>query len=216
MKFSNIRVLVWDFDGTLYRLNDTIWKDMLEAQYRVIMIHTGWSRQKAVSEHTMLYKVIYQSGTLTAAKLAGISVARAVLETEQYYDRKKYMKRDEKLILMFGKMTSYRHIMFVNGKKSEEEEALDVLGIPRQTFEKWITPEDTGAVKPDPICTQAILSYTKLPAAAHLVIGDREQVDLAAAHEMSMKTCLVWSDSPGSIADVTLPTVYDVPSVLLQ
>ena len=212
---ADIKILVWDFDGTLYQLNDAIWKDIYEAQFRVIMDHTGWSHEKAVSEHTKLYKVIYQSGTFTAAKLAGISVAQAVLETEKYFDREKYIRRDEKLITMFDKLKQYRHIMFVNGKKSCEEEALDILGIPRTTFEKWITPEEISAVKPDPACTKAILSYTKLPAVAHLVIGDRESVDLASAHNLGMKTCLVWSDTPGTIADVTLPTVYDVPSLIL-
>jgi FMN phosphatase YigB (HAD superfamily) len=215
MKLENIKVILWDFDGTLYQLNDTIWKDMYEAQFKVIMNHTGWTYEKAVEEHQKLYKVVYQSGTETAAKLSGITTAAAVLETEQYYDRTKYISYDQKLVDMFAALKNYRHIMFVNGKQSQEEIAIKKLGIPDGTMEKWITPELTGTVKPDPRHTLAALDYTGLPPVDHLIVGDREKVDLISGHILGLKTCLVATTVKSDVADFTLPTVYDLPSILL-
>lgn len=214
MNLLGIKVILWDFDGTFYRLNDTIWQDMYEAQFRVIMDHTGWTHEKSVEEHAKLYKKVYQSGTETSATLAGITVAQAVLETEKYYDRCKYVIFDEKLVSMFQKLTRFRHLMFVNGKQSQEEKAIEKLGLPLSTFEKWITPEMTGTVKPDPRHTQAALDYTGLPPDQHLIVGDREQVDLVAGHELGMKTCLVNVVALSDIADVILPQVYDVVTIL--
>jgi FMN phosphatase YigB (HAD superfamily) len=213
MMMSGIQVIVWDFDGTFYRLNERMWEDILDAQYRVIMDHTGWTREKTVEEHRKVYKVLTQSGTDTVARLLGIPIARAVLETEKYYDRTKFISFDAKLVDLFQKLTGYRHLMLVNGKQGQEEKAIDKLGIPRSTFETWITPESTGSVKPDFRQFQAVLNYTCLPPMVHLVIGDRESVDLVPAHQLGMKTCLVWSDIPGRIADETVPSVYDVAAL---
>ena len=58
------------------------------------------------------------------------------------------------------------------------------------------------------------MKKTGLPAAAHIMIGDREAVDLAPAKMLGMKTCLVWSDSASLVADVTLKTVYEVATIL--
>ena len=58
------------------------------------------------------------------------------------------------------------------------------------------------------------MDTTGLPPEAHVMIGDRELVDLKPAKTLGIKTCLVWSDVPSDVADVTLSTVYDVPSML--
>ena len=58
------------------------------------------------------------------------------------------------------------------------------------------------------------MKKTGLPPEAHLMIGDRELVDLAPAKNLGMHTCLVWSDKKSTIADATLLTVYDVAAML--
>lgn len=214
MKFRDIRVIAWDFDGTLYRLDDRMWHDIFEAQYRVIMDHTGWSREKAISEHNRVYRVITQSSTDAVARIIGIPIARVVIETDAYYDRTKFIGYDRKLVDMFRSLSDYRHVMLVNGKRQAEEAALTGLGVPLSVFETWITPETTGAVKPGLSHFRALLEHTELSPALHLVVGDRETVDLVPAKSMGMKTCLVWSDSPGKTADMTLKTVYEVTEVL--
>ena len=59
-------------------------------------------------------------------------------------------------------------------------------------------------------------SITRMLAAEeHLMIGDRDPVDLAPAQALGMHTCLVWTDTPGQHADITIPTTYDLEQYLL-
>jgi len=45
-RFRNIRVLIWDYDGTFYKPNQDLWQDVREAEFRTIMAHTGWNRRE--------------------------------------------------------------------------------------------------------------------------------------------------------------------------
>jgi FMN phosphatase YigB (HAD superfamily) len=214
MKISSIRFIAWDFDGTLYHINNDIWSDIFEAQYKVIHDFTGWDREKAAAEHAKIYKVVTQSSTDAVARICNISVAQAVLATEEYYDRTKYVAYDAKLVRMFRQLSVYTHVMFVNGKKEREEPALRKLGLNPAIFRTWITPQQTLTVKPDPKMAIALRAYTGVSPSQILVVGDREEVDLRAAHDLGMKTCLVWSDTKAAFADRTLADVYQVPDIL--
>lgn len=214
MKLANIRVLIWDFDGTLYKPNQELFRDVRESEYRAITEHTGWTREKATEEFHTLHKVTIQSATAVVAKLCNISVALAAVESEKYFDRRKYLHRDLRLIEMFGKLQRFRHFIFANGVIAKHKETLDVLGIPVETFEEFVTAETVGVTKPDPAGFLYIMKKTGLPPNAHLMIGDRELVDIVPANNLGMHTCLVWSETKSAIADVTLPTVYDIVTVL--
>ncbi len=209
-RFTPVQVLVWDFDGTLYENNPELHHAVREAEFHVIMDHTGWDHNKTYDEFHKIYKVTTPSGTACTALLAGITITQAAVETEKFFDRNKYIKRDEKLIRLFDRLSTYRHIILSNGIKSRLVRAMEVLGIREDQFETFITPEITGVAKPETLPFEALLTYTKLPGPNHLMIGDRDNVDLAIPKSMDMFTCLVWSDEESEIADVVLPTVYDV------
>jgi HAD superfamily hydrolase (TIGR01549 family) len=212
--FSDIRVLIWDFDGTLYRPNVALWHDVREGEYKTIMKHTGWDRVKIMDEFGKLHKKKIASATQTVAYLCNISTAEAAIEMEEYFDRRKYLARDEKLIELFSKLKGFRHLTLANGVIQKHIEALAVLGLSPETFELMVTSEVVGETKPNERGYRYILTHTKLPAPEHLMIGDREAVDLIPAKKLGMKTCLVWSNEKSTVADVTLPTVYDVPTIL--
>lgn len=214
-RFKDIKVLIWDFDGTLYRPNQELWHAVREAEYRTISNHTGWLREKTVAEFIKLHKVKYPSATETAARLSQISVAEAAIEMEQYFDRRDYVKRDLKLISLFKKLKHFRHVTLANGVISRHKETLVKLGISPQIFELMVTSETVGITKPHEAGYRYILNYTKLPVGQHLMIGDREQVDLVTAKKLGIWTCLVWNKEKGKIADISLPTVYEVANILL-
>lgn len=209
-RFTNIKVLIWDFDGTFYSPHPDLFKAVRQAEYRTIVRHTGWPMEKVIAEFEKLHKVVLPSATETVAVLAHIKVSDAAVEMEEYFDRRDFLKRDEKLIKMFTKLTSYRHMILANGVIKKHHETLKLLGISENIFELFVTSETVGATKPDPAGFNYILKYTGLPPAEHFMIGDRELVDLLPAKTLGMKTCLVWSDKPGKYADVTLPDVYKV------
>lgn len=211
---SNINVLIWDFDGTFYKPNPALFTAVREAEYRVITTRNGWTKEQATEAFEKLYKKVYPSATETVGRIVGIPTGEAALEMENYFDRRDFLSRDKRLIELFDKLKSYRHILFGNGIIARIKETLKVLGLPPETFELFVTSEVTGKTKPHPEGFQYILDYTKLPPAAHLMIGDREAVDLAPARALGIRTCLIWSKKPGEHADTTLPTVYDIPNIL--
>ena len=209
-KISAIRVHIWDFDGTFYKPNPELFHAVREAEYRTIMERNTWSHERAVSE---FYKRRTPSATQTVANICGIKITEAAQQMESYFDRRDYVFKDEKLIDMFQRLKNFTHYILANGTRKRLEETLIVLGIPVNTFVEILTSERVGENKPSEKGFRHILSKTGLPAAAHMMIGDREAVDLIPAKALGMHTCLVWSDTKSKIADVTLSSVYEVPTL---
>ena len=215
-RFSQIKGLIWDFDGTFYKPNAALWQDVRQAEYQTIMNHTGWSKKKTVIEFEDTHKHKFGSATQVAAFLSRISIVEAAVEMENYFDRRKYVQRDEKLIALFAKLKNFRHFTLANGVIEKHKQTLAVLGINPEIFEEMVTSETVGVTKPNPKGFEYILDKTKLAPSAHLMIGDREAIDLVPAKQLGMKTCLVWSDEKSEIADATLSSVYEVSSLFLQ
>lgn len=214
--FKNIKVIIWDFDGTFYELIPKLKNELRESEYRVIADHTGWSREKIHDAFHSLYKKKLKSATQVVAKLANISVSQAAMEMADSYDRTAFLKRDEKLIAMFQKLSSYEHYFLVNGTREKIVEAIKALGISLATFQEIVTAETVGDNKPNPKGFLYILKKTGLPPREHLMIGDRIDVDLEPAKKLGMKTCLVWSQEKNLAVDISIPTIYDVEKVIWE
>ncbi len=217
-KFSGVKVCVWDFDGTLYRAGEAFHQEILESQYRIIMNHRGWSRDKAVEEFHKLYKITTPSSTEAASVLAKISLAQAAIEGELDNYRLKYISRDEKLVGLFRSLATFTHFILANGIREKIIPALAGLGIPPETFGEIVTSEIVGVNKPQPDGFRYIMKKTGLPAEAHLMIGDREAVDLAPAKTLGMHTCLVsWgvTKPQTDCVDDVIPDIYTVARLLL-
>lgn len=215
MKFHDIVVLIWDFDGTLYKPNPELFAVVREAEYQTIMHHTGWKRDKAIEEFTKLHKIVYPSATETVARITGMTTTQAALKMENYYDWRPFLRRDKRLMKTFQALKRFRHFILANGVRDRIEKCLDLLGLPRKIFEQIVTSEIVSVNKPHPDGFRYILNKTGLPPIQHLMIGDRLKVDLEPAKKLGMKTCLVWSEKQDPSADAVLPIVYDLPSVLL-
>lgn len=208
MTLANITVLIWDFDGTFYKPIPELWHKIREAEYRTIMEANGWDHERAVAEFAKLYKIETPSATQTVGKLTGMTTSEAARRMEDFYDRRDFVKRDEQLSAMFQKLSGYHHFILANGVRKHLEETLDVLGLPRETFEEIVTSELSGENKPSPAGFLYILKKTGLPPEQHLMIGDREQVDIEPARKLGMQTCLITWDHP------PVSSVYDVAALL--
>ena len=210
----DIAVCIWDFDGTLYKQNPALWDQIRQTEIDVIVAHTGWSDKKASEAFYKIYKVETPSGTTTVSRITGISHADASRETSARTDYAAFLRSDPKLNEMFSSLSRYRHFMLVNGSQESVTRGLALLGVQKDIFEEIVTSEIVGETKPSSKGFQYILDKTGLPAASHIMIGDRELVDLAPAKKLGLKTCLVWSDAESAIADVTLPSVYECVNML--
>ncbi len=211
-KFLIIKVIIWDFDGTFYPPNEALWHDIREAEYRTIALHTNWKREKVLEMFSKFHKKITPSATETVARLCAITTAQATTEFESYFDRRKYLHKDNQLIELFQKLAHFSHYILANGSKKGIEESLEVLGISKKIFKEIITSETVGITKPDLRGFRYILQKTKHTPGSHLMIGDRDVVDLVPAKKLGMKTCKVWGTSP--MADISLSSVYKVADIL--
>lgn len=213
-KISGIKVLIWDFDGTLYRQQPGLLDNIRWTEIKVIQNHTGWTEEKAKEEFYKLYNVETPSGTKATAILANISNKQASIETSHLTDYPKYLTKDGRLTDVFARLTNYKHYMLVNGSQESVSRGSALLGIDLSVFAEIVTSEVVRETKPSTKGFLYIMQKTGLPAAAHLMIGDREAVDLTPAKALGMHTCLVWSNAKSDVAEVTIPTVYGVPDVL--
>jgi HAD superfamily hydrolase (TIGR01549 family) len=134
--------------------------------------------------------------------------------TSHLTDYPKYLTKDSRLTDVFARLINYKHYMLVNGSQESVSRGSALLGIDLSVFTEIVTSEVVGETKPGTKGFTYIMQQTGLPAASHLMIGDREAVDLVPAKALGMHTCLVWSNAKSDVADVTLPTVYGVPDVL--
>lgn len=214
-QFSNINVCIWDVDGTLYPPSETMTREVLESAYKVIEECMGWSREKTVTEFEKVHGVLTPSSTEAVALICNITTSQAAIKTDEYFNRAQFLKRDTKLIALFEQLSGFRHFILGNGNKKNISKALTVLGIPISTFDEIVTSETVGVNKPEDNGFRYILDKTGLPADEHLMIGDREKVDILPAKALGIRTCMVWAIKPSMVADITVPTVYELSQVLV-
>ena len=216
-KLRNIKVLVWDVDGTLYQSIPELWLMMRKRQYQLL------SQVKKISfteaeELLMKKKKINKSATKSLVKLG----CRDIADTAKKIDiegKHGLIRKDLMLLEMFKKLKKFRHLVLTNRAYKGAFEVLRALGIADlkwRVFERiYSAPEEFGAVKPDSVVFEKILEYTGLLANQHLMIGDRAEVDLVPAKKLGMKTCLVWGQSNDPSVDVSIGKVYDIVKILL-
>lgn len=213
---TDIRVLVWDFDGTFYRPDAQLFELVRKAEITVITIHKQISFDQAERLFYQHFKVKTASATEAVAQIVGIPTSQAALEMEEYYDRRSFLKYDDRLVKLFKSLSQLQHIILANGIRQKIFESLEVLGVPLDTFKEIVTSETVGVNKPNPAGYAYVLKLTGLPAVQHCMVGDRPVVDLEPAKKMGMQTCLVWSDEHFPYIDVTLPDVYSVERLVSQ
>jgi len=215
MKFTDVRVLIWDMDGTFYAPSPEMTQAVLESAYLTIEKHKGWPRHKTIEEFQKVHEKITPSQTEAVSMICDIPTSDAARETDLYLDRKRFITRDQKLVTLFESLKGLRHFILGNGAKKTILEGIAALGLEATLFDEIVTSETVGVNKPRDNGFRYIMDKTGLPPAAHLMIGDRERVDLVPAKKLGMHTCLVWAVKPILIADITLPTVYELSEILV-
>lgn len=210
-KLKNLKILVWDVDGTLYKPNPGLLALIEEAQFKILVKKKNISLADAKSLYLPLKKK-YKSGTTVLYKEGSGSYQRILLITDKVVT-KNFIKKDPRLLKIFSKLSSFRHLILANKTKPATIKLVKWLGLNPKIFEKIFTIEDFGVTKPSLKPFKMVLNYTKLLPKDHLMIGDRVEIDLLPAKKLGMKTCFVWGKS--DIADVSIPEIYDIVRVLL-
>lgn len=201
-----IKVLVWDLDKTLYKDDPKLQEELRNSIYWQVAEKKRWSFEKAKEEFIKRHqkskastKVLYSLG------LDGIEIFDKVFSAINW---SRYLKKDEKLKQVFSALKNFNHIIVSNNKKRFIILKLKLLGVDSKIFSHLFCLHSLGIYKPGLKAFKIVLEKTPLPAFCHLSIGDKESTDIIPAQKVGMRTCLVWGKS--AIADVSLPTVYDV------
>ncbi len=214
MKLDDIQVIIWDVDGTLYETHD-LSHEVYVSAYKAIEEVMHWPEAKCIEEFEKVHEKITLSATEAVAMICNLTTAQSAVLTDKYLDRMRFISHDDKLIALFGELNGFSHYILGNGSKDRIIEGLRGLGLDPAIFKEIVTSELVGVNKPKDDGFRYIAEKSGLPYANHLMVGDRDRVDLIPAKALGMKTALVWSIKPSTVADITLPTVYELSQVLL-
>jgi putative hydrolase of the HAD superfamily len=211
--FDDVRVLLWDLDGTLYKsvpeLDAERWRVDVGVITKIFKIPYEKAYNKLIAA-----KKKYKSITKSMSILGCGSPIAILKQVEPRINRARYLSYDLRLVRLFNKLVGYRHFIFSNILTNCIPPVLRKLGLKLSTFESFITTQETDLIKPDINFFKYALSVTGFSPSQHLVIGDRVEVDLLPAKKLGMKTCLVWGKS--DLVDVSLPDVYSLGNILLR
>ncbi len=213
-RFKDVKVIAWDIDTTLYKtipeLSVKLKNSCIEevAKLKGIPFDEAkdvFEREREKCGSTFL--------TFMSLGWRGLEAVRKMESIEKKIDKFSYIKKDPNLPILFSKLSGFRNFILRNGTRESTMRLLNNLGVNPKIFEGIITTEDSLLPKPDPAPFELLLKTTGLPPEQHVYIGDRDRVDMEPAKKLGMKTILVWGKS--EIADLSLPTVYDVAGALL-
>lgn len=208
-------IFIWDIDGTLYRPQDGLHTSIRSAEIRTIADHLSVPYTEASRMFYEVYKKVTPSGTQAAAEISGITVSEAARYMDTLYDRTKYLCHDEELVRVFERLRSARHFVLSNGGKAGIVKMLNDIGLGSRRFEEIVTSEVVGENKPGLAGFRYILAVTGRDPGVHIMVGDREEVDIKPAHACGMRSVLVWAGQ-GVTTEATYiaETVYHVPETV--
>jgi len=206
-----VKHLLWDVDGTLYKSKPDLLEAIQHEIYRRVAAGLSIPYEEAKKRFLALYA---QLGGATATAVELSLDRRLIQEAVDSVDKTKYLKPDPRLRDMFEvTLRSFTHVIVTNTSRKGTIRTLEILGLSPEIFHGMITADDVLRSKPDIEPYMKALEITGNAANQHVSIGDREKVDILPAKKLGMRTIFVWGAS--EVADASVPTVYDIPSVLL-
>jgi len=209
---NNIKVLVWDLDGTLYKEIPNVKAGI----HRNIIIAIAKTKKISLNQAEVLFAKNYQKFKSNTKVLLKLGVDKEYIKSGGWYNKiqLQYLKKDPLLVDIFKKLHHLKHIISTNSERQITFKKLRILGLDYKIFSKIFTATETKEkVKPDPYAFKIVLELTKLKPNQHLFLGDSEGKEIIPAKKLGMHTCFVWGKS--QIADISVKTVYDVVKLFL-
>ena len=202
---KEIKVLVWDLDGTLYKEIPQVKAGIENKGIEVVAEANSLPLEKARKLFFSTREKLH-SNTRT---LLYLGVDREYVMSGDWFNRiqLKYLHKDTKLLAMFRQLKPLRHILSTNSNGVVARKKLKKIGVPVRNFERLFCHVDLGILKPEPEAFTIVLQFTKLKPHEHLFIGDSEGKEMIPASKVGFRTCFVWGKS--KFSDISLRTVYD-------
>lgn len=187
---KQLKVLVWDLDGTLYppekELNQRIDREIIKA----LASAQGTSFEEAKSYFSKNKKELKSSTKVLDS--AGIDGGAFFIDLWFKLPLVKYIKPNLELQRLLTNRNSLIHILHTNSNTLDTVKLkLDCLGVEVDNFFSILTFPKNGFQKPDKEAFEMLLDETKIEAKEILYLGDRVEVDLIPAKEIGMYTALI-------------------------
>ena len=192
---SQVRSIVFDLDGTLYK-NDGLAKEIktmaasLVADTRGVSLKDG--RTLLRKSKRRLTERLEEEPTLTLTCLTlGIEVPEFHRAMQTRVRPERYLDADPVLHALLDSLSEDRDLyLYTNNSLPLTEKILALLGI-ETMFRRLYTIEFNWTPNPDPETLQRILEDIGGPPESFLFVGDREQVDLKVPKALGIPTLLV-------------------------
>ena len=209
---KKIKAIGWDLDRTLYPPGAIPDKMFVDHQIKVVMKKNNWDKARAEREYQKKY-ASYGSHTKALASL-GVDGVQFFLDLWDELPLEKYLKKDDRLVKMFEKLSGYEHFLVTNGGYMRQiKKKLNLIGLSGSEFKFIVSGYLIKAPKPELKPFKEAVKQSELKPEEILYVGDRDKADIIPAKLVGMKTCMVWDKS--EIADVSLENVYQVESLFL-
>jgi len=208
---KEITTIGWDLDGTLYPPGAIPTKVFHDKQLQTVADKNHWSLEQALSEYVATYdRLGSHTKTLTNLGVDGVDFFSKFWDE---LDLKQYIKKDLKVARLLDQLKGkFSQFLITNaGEMHQVDRKLKLIGINKRVFSEIVLAYEVGA-KPDPASFLKTLEMAKCKPEEFLYIGDRDSTDILGAQSVGMHTCLVWGKS--KVADVSLPTVYEVENLI--
>lgn len=206
---KEIRVLVWDVDGTFYNFHSVPEYQKLYEKYFFESLSQIWKIPVAKAKKKFNLRLKKEFGHTKTLASFGIEAIK-FLEKKIYgkMNFNQLLKKDLLLKKNLAQLSFLDQGILTNNSIGILQRKLKALGIPLKMF-KWIfTAYDQDLFKPNLAAFEQVLKTTNYLPQQHLYIGDSDAKDIIPAKKIGMRTCLVWGKS--KFADISLPSVYDI------
>lgn len=210
---SQIKLLCFDVDGTLYRSVPALWDAIKGEVLNKVMELRKSSFPEAQKYVDDRFKVL-GSNTKVLQEL-GINAQDFFIRAFAAIDVNKYISPDKKLKTLIDRLRrKYLVGVLSNGDIGSVTRKLAAVGLSPQLFSPFIATYEFGAVKPDPAPFLKAIEAAGVRPEESVYIGDREETDILGAKAVGMRTIMVWGESQE--ADLSIPTIYDLAELFLK
>ncbi|MCC6711044.1 MAG: HAD family hydrolase [Candidatus Pacebacteria bacterium] len=193
IKRKLVRVIVWDFDDTLY-INSQVGEALKKGYYNYL--NKNLNKKISTKEFDQLIKQHGRWSKAVAKKLNKKELD-VINYVEEKVDKSKLLKPNKKLVKQLEKLNSYQHLILSNTPKAELEKCLKKIGFKKNKklvfspFTKIIDCNETKSLKPNLAPFKKVLTETKLFPKMILMVGDSYKNDIEPAKKLGFQAILV-------------------------
>ena len=208
---KSIHVLIWDVDGTLYR-NNVVAEQIYKSLVKQVANNKNISYESASELVDLEGKKGYSWGK-SAENTTGIEESKLLKIMEKEVDKAQYIKEDKRLLKAFTKLSekNYKHYVLTNSTLAQTKNVLDALGLNPNTFrfETIFSLESIPKLKPHRSGFLEVMKHSGLNPNNHLMIGDRNEIDIIPAKSLGMFACFV-GQSNNKFSDFSVSHPADI------